>query len=231
MTEHEPDAVKARYARRDAAADAARYGLYANAAALQAQQERLRALVGLWRGHGWQSVADKNMLEVGCGSGGNLQDLVRLGATPQCLTGIELLPDRAAAARASAASGVRILQGDATTAPVPPASQDAVLAFTLFSSLLDENFRHQLAQTMWQWVAPGGGVLVYDFVVNNPRNPDVQGCSLGELRTLFPSAHLHSRRLTLAPPIARRLPAPMIGPASSVLYFFRTHRLTWAVKT
>ncbi|MFT4242740.1 MAG: class I SAM-dependent methyltransferase [Acidovorax sp.] len=230
MSAHEPNAVKARYARRDAAADAARYSLYTNAAALQAQQERLRAMAALWRGHGWQGLAGRNMLEVGCGSGGNLQDLVRLGATPQCLTGIELLPDRADAARASTPGGVRILQGDAATAPVPPASQQAVLAFTLFSSLLDEDFRRQLAQTLWQWVAPGGGVLIYDFVVHNPRNPDVQGRPLGELRTLFPEARMHSRRLTLAPPIARRLPAALIGPASNLLYFLRTHRLTWAVK-
>ena len=227
---HEPDAVQARYARRDAAADAARYGLYTNAAALQAQQERLRAMVALWRSHGWESLAGRPMLEVGCGTGGNLQDLVRLGATPQCLTGLELLPDRAAAAHTSTPGSVRILQCDAATATVPPASQQAVLAFTLFSSLLDEGFRHQLARTMWQWVAPGGGVLLYDFVVNNPRNPDVQRLPLGELKSLFPQARLHSRRLTLAPPIARRLPGPLIAPASCLLPFLRTHRLTWAVK-
>ena len=109
-------------------------------------------------------------------------------------------------------------------------SQHAVLAFTLFSSLLDARFRTALAQQMWQWVAPGGGVLVYDFVVNNPRNSDVQGMPLAEVRRLFPQARLHSRRITLAPPVARRLPRSLVAPCASLLPFLRTHRLTWAVK-
>lgn len=229
-TGDEPQAVQARYARRDAAADGSRYSLYANAAALQAQQERLCALARIWQAHGWTRLAHRSITEVGCGGGGNLQDLIRMGATPASLTGLELLAERAAAARATLPADVAIVQGDAAAAPLPPASQDAVLAFTLFSSLLDGDYRRQLAQTIWEWVAPGGGVLVYDFVVNNPANPDVCGIPLRELRSLFPQAQIHSCRLTLAPPVARRLPAPLIAPASSLLWLLRTHRLTWAAK-
>ena len=225
----EPQAVQARYALRDATADAARYSLYANAAALQAQQERLRAMARVWQAHGWHSLAHRRMLEVGCGSGGQLLDLLRLGATPDCLTGMELLPERAAMARAVLPAGVTVHEGDACAMQLPSASQDAVLAFTLFSSLLDTDFRRHMAHTLWQWVAPGGGVLVYDFVVNNPRNPDVRKLPLAELRTLFPDARLHSCSLTLAPPLARRLPALLIG-AAALLPPLRTHRLTWAVK-
>lgn len=230
MSTPEIRAVQARYARRDSEADANRYSLYANAAALQAQQERLRAMACLWRLHGWASLADRPLLEVGCGSGGNLLDLLRLGATPAQLTGIELLPERAAAARAALPGGVQLITGDACAAPMADGSQQAVLAFTVFSSLLDSSYRQQFAQTLWRWVAPGGGVLVYDFVVNNPHNPDVRKLPLGELRALFPEARLHSRRLTLAPPVARRLPAGLITPASLLLPPLRTHRLTWAVK-
>lgn len=226
----ETRAVEDRYARRDSDTDAQRYSLYANAAALQAQQERLRAMAALWRAHGWSSLADRPLLEVGCGSGGNLQDLLRLGATPQQLTGIELLPERATAARATVPEAVRIVQGDACATPIPEGSQQAVLAFTVFSSLLDPGYRAQFARALWRWVTPGGGVLVYDFVVNNPHNADVRKLPLDELRALFPEAQLHARRLTLAPPVARRLPECLIGPASSLLFPLRTHRLTWAVK-
>jgi SAM-dependent methyltransferase len=228
---HEPQAVKERYARRDAAADGARYSLYGNAAALQAQQERLRAMAQLWRAHGWDGLGQRRMLEVGCGSGGNLQDLLRLGATPAALTGIELLPERASMARDGLPAAVRVLHGDACGADVPPASQDAVLAFTLFSSLLDAGFRREMAQATWRWAAPGGGVLVYDFVVDNPRNPDVRGIPLPELRELFPQARCRSLKITLAPPLARRLPAWLVAPASQLLWPLRTHRLTWLAKT
>jgi len=230
MSTPETRAVQARYARRDSSSDTQRYSLYASAAALQAQQEQLRAVVHLWRRHGWASLADRPLLEVGCGSGGNLLDLLRLGATPAQLTGIELLPERAAAARTVLPGSVQLIEGDACTAPIAHASQQAVLAFTVFSSLLDPGYRQQFAHTLWRWVAPGGGVLVYDFVVNNPHNPDVRKVPLAELRTLFPEARLHSLRLTLAPPLARRLPAGLIAPASQLAPFFRTHRLTWAVK-
>ena len=230
MNTPETRAVEDRYARRDPDTDAQRYSLYANAAALQAQQERLRTMALLWRAHSWHSLADRPLLEVGCGSGGNLLDLLRLGATPQQLTGIELLPERATAARATLPEGVRIAQGDACAAPVADASQQAVLAFTVFSSLLNPAYRQQFAHTLWRWVAPGGGVLVYDFVVNNPHNPDVRKVSLAELRALFPQARLQSLRLTLAPPLARRLPAGLIATAARLAPFLRTHRLTWAVK-
>lgn len=230
MTQPEPQAVQARYAQRDTAADAARYSLYTNAAAMQAQQERLRSMACIWSAHGWHSLAQKRLLEVGCGSGGNLLDLLRLGATPELLGGIELQPERAAVARASLPEAVTLLEGDACQQYVAPASQDAVLAFTLFSSLLASDFRHHMAQALWRWVAPGGGVLIYDFVVNNPGNPDVRGIPLRELQALFPAAQIHSRRLTLAPPIARRLPRWMLSPSAPLLWPLRTHRLTWAVK-
>lgn len=231
MSGTEPQAVQARYARRDAAEDALRYQLMANASALQAQQERLRALVRLWKSHGWSSLADLSITEVGCGAGGNLQDLLRLGASPARLQGLELIAERAEQARAVLPGVVRITEGDATHAPISEASQQAVLAFTLFSSLLDPVFRCHMAQTLWRWTAPGGGVLVYDFVVDNPRNPDVRGVPLAELRRLFPNAQVQSRRTTLAPPIARQLPATFLSPASVLLYALRTHRLTWLAKT
>ena len=226
----EPQAVQARYARRDAAQDARHYRLLTSPSALQAQQERLRALVRLWTAHGWTDLAGKAITEVGCGSGGNLQDLLRLGASADHLQGLELIAERAAQARLALPGAVRVAEGDATLAPVAEASQHAVLAFTLFSSLLDPAFRQHMADVLWRWVAPGGGVLVYDFIVDNPRNPDVRGVPLAELHRLFSRAQVQSRRITLAPPIARRLPAACIGPASALLYPLRTHRLTWLAK-
>ncbi len=226
----EPQALQARYARRDAAQDARHYRLFGSPSALQAQQERLRALVQLWNAHGWTDLADKAITEVGCGSGGNLQDLLRLGASPAHLQGLELIAERAAQARTALPGTARIAEGDATLTPVADGSQHAVLAFTLFSSLLDPAFRQHMADTLWRWTAPDGGVLVYDFVVDNPRNPDVRGVPLAELRRLFPKAQARSRRITLAPPIARRLPAACLGPACALLYPLRTHRLTWLVK-
>lgn len=228
----EAEAVAARYARRDAVTDARRYSLF-DAAALQAQQERIRAMRALWRAHGWDTLAGRTLLEVGCGSGGNLLDLLRLGAAPAALTGIELLPERVAAARAVLPAAARLIEGDALQAQVAPASQDAVLAFTVFSSILDETVQARLAEAMWRWVRPGGGVLCYDFCMDNPRNPDVRGLPPARLRALFPAARWHDRRVTLAPPLARaaaRWHAGAPDLLNRLLPLLRTHRLCWLAK-
>ncbi len=231
-TEREAQSVAERYARRDAAADARRYSLF-DAAALQAHQERQRAMLALWRAHGWDGLGGRDLLEVGCGSGGNLLDLLRLGAEPGRLTGIELLPERTAAARAVLPPAVGLIEGDAIAAPLADGSQDAVLAFTVFSSLLDDAVQQQLATAMWRWVRPGGGVLAYDFAVDNPGNADVRAVSASRWRALFPQARCTVRRLTLAPPLARAAGRvhPGLPGLLNLLPLLRTHRLCWLQKT
>ena len=84
------DAMAARYARRSAPL---RYS-FLQPDVYYAVQERQREMLGFFRRAGWSSLADKRGVEVGCGAGGNLQELLRLGFMPERLTGIELLADR-----------------------------------------------------------------------------------------------------------------------------------------
>jgi ubiquinone/menaquinone biosynthesis C-methylase UbiE len=224
--------IAAQYARRDAAGDAQRYSLF-DMVALQSHQERLRAMLALWKVQGWHSLAGRRIVEVGCGSGGNLLDLLRLGASAELLTGIDMLPERVSAARRCLPASVTLVEGDATSAPIAASSHDLVLAFTVFSSLLKDASQEQLAAAMWRWVKPGGGVLWYDFAIDNPRNPDVRGAPMRRVRALFPEAKLLVRRVTLAPPLARALARVHPGLVASLarcLPFLKTHRLVWAMK-
>lgn len=225
----EPDAVRQRYARR--AAHDARYSLL-NPAALRAWQERQRALLALFRRLGWVDLSALELLEVGSGSGGNLVECLLMGFMPQKLAGIELLPERHAVARSRLPASVRLMQGDATALLPQDASVDIVLQSTVFSSLLDEAFRQRLADAMWAAVKPGGGVLWYDFTVNNPRNPDVRGVPLRRVRELFPRGELQARRITLAPPIARAVTRvhPSLYTLFNAIPLLRTHVLAWITK-
>ncbi|MDP4302582.1 class I SAM-dependent methyltransferase [Leptothrix discophora] len=228
-TDHdEAAAVVGRYARRPAFD--ARYSLL-DRAALAEQQGRLRAWAGLWADHAGE-LADWRITEVGCGDGGNLLDAIRLGAQPGHLRGLELLPARAERARARLPASVRIDTGDALAADIAPGSQHAVLQFTVFSSLLDDGFQQRLADAMWRWVRPGGGVLWYDFAVDNPRNRDVCGVPLRRVRELFPQADAVVRRVTLAPPLARAACRvhPLLHGLLAALPPLRTHRLVWLRK-
>ena len=214
----ELEQIAQRYARRDASD---RYSLL-RPEVWRMWQERQRELLKLLATRPG-TPADWRATEVGCGAGGNLLDLLRLGLLPAHLTGIELLPERLNAARAALPEGVRLLAGDASTTDVPPASQDLVLQSTVFSSILDDALQQRVADAMWAWLKPGGAVVWYDFTVNNPRNPDVRGVPLARVRQLFPLGRFTARRVTLAPPLARALPAAY--GLLNLVPWLRTHRL------
>ena len=222
------DAMAARYARRDAPE---RYS-FLRPDVWQSVQQRQRAMLAMFARAGWTSFADQRVLEVGCGAGGNLLELLRLGFAPEHMTGIELLPERFAQACHVLPAALRLIEGDAREAAIEPSSQDLVLQSTVFTSLLDAATRAALAAAMWRWLAPGGAVLWYDFSVDNPRNPDVRGVPLGELRALFPHGRVSAKRVTLAPPLARAVCRvhPRLYPLLNALPPLRTHLLAWIAK-
>ena len=219
----ELDQIAQRYARRDAGD---RYSLL-RPEVWRMWQERQRALLRLLALRPGVP-AQWHATEVGCGAGGNLLDLLRLGLQPAHLTGIELLPERLTTARAALPERVRLLAGDASTADVAPGSQDLVLQSTVFSSILDNALQQRVADAMWSWLKPGGAVVWYDFTVDNPRNRDVRGVPLQRVRELFPQGRFTARRVTLAPPLARAMPAAY--PLLNLLPFLRTHRLVLVEK-
>ncbi|WP_444718903.1 class I SAM-dependent methyltransferase [Paucibacter soli] len=220
--QQELDAIAARYARRT---PSDRYSLL-RPEVWQMLQERQRAL--------WRRLAERpgapqdwRLTEVGCGAGGNLLEMLRLGLAPEHLSGIELLPERWQAARQVLPAAVRLHLGDASQAPLQDASQDLLLQSTVFSSILSDAVQQQLAEAMWRWLKPGGAVLWYDFIVDNPRNPDVRGVPLPRVRELFPHGRLQAQRLTLAPPLARLVCRlhPMAYGVFNSLPWLRTHVL------
>jgi SAM-dependent methyltransferase len=223
--------VRARYARRqsDVWRDHA-----LNPAVLLATQERQRAIAELFLRMGWLDLEGVRLLEVGCGTGCNLLDFLRLGFRPEHLQGIELLTASVEWARRDLPVSVRITQGDAAAAvgAVPEASQDIVFQSTVFTSLLDDEFQQRLADRMWQWLRPGGGILWYDFTVSNPRNPDVRGVPVTRIRQLFPHGKIQMRRLTLAPPVARAVTRlhPTLYTVLNSIIWLRTHVLVWIEK-
>jgi ubiquinone/menaquinone biosynthesis C-methylase UbiE len=224
----EPDEVKARYARR---AEPERYSLL-RPDVWHSVQERQRAMLRLFADLGHTDLSTLRLLEVGCGTGNNLLEFLRMGFAPQHLSGAELLPDRFQVARAALPSALHLHEGDALNMNVPEQSQDIVFVSTVFSSLLDDVFQQRLANAMWRWVKPGGGVLWYDFTVNNPRNADVRGVPLKRVKALFPKGKLRSQRVTLAPPLARRVTSlrPSLYACFNALPLLRTHALVWVSK-
>jgi len=227
----EVEAIRDRYDRRK---KGSRDSLYSplNPCNYMWGQEKERALIR-WIGKAHlEPLCSKTLLEIGCGSGNNLLQMIRLGFMPENMTGNELLDERVREARRILPAEIRIVAGDACNMEVPDESIDVVYQSTVFSSILDDKFQNRLAAKMWSWVKPGGGVLWYDFIYNNPKNKDVRGVRVGRIKSLFPEADVKVWRLTLAPPISRAVTRihPSLYDLFNMLTPLRTHVLCWIRK-
>jgi ubiquinone/menaquinone biosynthesis C-methylase UbiE len=181
-------------------------------------QERERQTLALLRQYGCMPLTERTILEVGCGSGAWIQQFIRWGANPGHVTGIDLRADVLARGRANLPAAVRLEQANAAALPLAPGQFDIVLQSTMFTSVLDPQLRRQIAAEMLRVLKPNGVILWYDFLVNNPANPDVRGVCKQEISRLFTGCKFDLRRVTLVPPVLRWL-----APRSWFLTYMLSH--------
>ncbi len=163
------------------------------------------------------------LVDAGCGSGWWLARLLAEGIAPSRLVGVELLADRADAAR-ERAPGTRIAHGDIRELPVQDRSCALVTMFTVLSGMAGAADVEAALAEARRVLAPGGAVVIWEPRVPT-RNPDTRLIRLGELRrTLGPD--IQARSITLAPPLARRAGGAYRGLAA--LPPLRSHRLVIA---
>jgi SAM-dependent methyltransferase len=189
-------------------------------------QEFERVLLAMLEQRGMLPLDEREILEIGCGSGKQLIRFLARGARPQRLHGIDLQDDLVDGARALAPH-VDFRVGDATALPYADGAFDIVCALTMLSSMRSPESRALAAREMLRVVRPDGAIVVYDFWLN-PRNPDVQAVGAREIARIFAGARIHGRRVTLAPPIVRAV-APRSWLACTALAAIpplRTHRLS-----
>jgi len=184
-------------------------------------QEREQYFLKLLAYHGCAELKDKKILEIGCGNGDLLRDFIKWGARPENLIGIELIAERVAEAIQLCPKGVSIQKGNAADLQISDQSFDLVLQSTVFTSVLDSNTKKRIASEMLRVLKRNGLILWYDYHMNNPKNSDVRGVKIREIRRLFPDCDIRLQRITLAPPIAR-----LLAPYSWLLCYFLS-RIPW----
>src|ERR1700687_3673180 len=107
--ETEIQAVVERYARRSQAGQS-RYEMH-DPAVWQVALERQQAVIRLLARQLHVPIGAATLLEIGCGSGMNLLEFLRIGFRPGNLVGNELLPDRLSRARGSLPELIRLPPG------------------------------------------------------------------------------------------------------------------------
>lgn len=150
-----------------------------------------------------QDFSKLSVLEIGAGHGNNQKAFVEAGIKLQNIEFNELLPERIAHLKHHFPNN-NIYEGDISKINISK-KFDVVFQSTVFSSVLDDSARQKIAETMLGLLAENGIILWYDFIFNNPNNKDVKKVSIDEIKTLFPGCEYHFQKITLAPPIGRRV--------------------------
>jgi len=191
-------------------------------------EERRKALRESLEAYGFLPLAGRKILDVGCGTGGELAHFLAWGAEAERLYGVDLLPERIEVARETH-PGLTFSCGNAESLDFPAGAFDLVLLFTVLSSILDSRMAANLCAEVIRVLKPEGAIVLYDFRFHNPYNPNVRGMTRRELSRLFPGFDMHPRSLTLLPPLARRLGrcTGALYPLLTRLPFLRTHNLAF----
>jgi SAM-dependent methyltransferase len=184
-----------------------------NRANLFALQGRQRAVLQVLKRHGFSKLAQTRVLEMGCGGGGVLSEYLGYGALPRKLQGVDLLFDRLLHAH-EILPGSGFANADGQSLPFPARTFELALQYTAISSILDPDLRRNICADLLRVLKPGGMILSYDFWLN-PTNKQTRGLRPAEIRQLFPNCAIEFHKITLAPPIARR-----VVPISWGLAFF-----------
>jgi ubiquinone/menaquinone biosynthesis C-methylase UbiE len=189
--------------------------------------ERMRRLVGTFLA----DMAQPGVLDVGCGGGGDLRRWQLAGWPPEKLAGVDLVPDRVSQARALG-PGMDIRNSGGSELPFRDRQFDVATAATVFSSILDPSVRRHLFAEMERVVRPNGLIIVYDFVIRNPRNVSVEPIRLSTLMSIAGRRPDHSERLS--PLIFAVVAGAAVHPALERVAMRlapRTHRLSvWRVR-
>ena len=189
------------------------------------RQERDRVMLTLLKSAGLSDFPKMDIFEVGCGFGDNLLNLIKLGALPERLSGSDIIDSRVEAAQHRLPAAVKLFTEDSSEKGLKNNSFDLILQFTVFSSILSDKMQAELAANLVQSLKDDGYILWYDFLYNNPNNPNVRGCSKSKVQKLFPDSKIIFKKVTLAPPLGRAFVRhfPLFYPILNTFSFLRTH--------
>jgi SAM-dependent methyltransferase len=202
--QQEANEIKQRYYRRMEKDKSTLYSFVNRSATLSFTEKFSYLTQLLYKFFGYEFV-EKFYLDVGCGTGANLLLFLMLGIPADHLAGNDIFEPSLQTARNRLPQTVKLDCGNFLDIEYTPESYDCIFLSTVLSSILDKEFQRKVMQKCYALLKPDSYLLIYDFVFNNPQNPDVKGISLPFLKQTEKWKKLTFKRVTLAPPIARRL--------------------------
>jgi 2-polyprenyl-3-methyl-5-hydroxy-6-metoxy-1,4-benzoquinol methylase len=132
-----------------------------------------------------EKIAAIDVLDVGCGPGGNLAWVAELGADPARCTGVDLVPSRIELAN-QRNSHMRWIAGDLLSEEVG-GPYDFIMLLAVLTSVLNPALKRQLVARCFELLKPGGGLFFYDLmtVKEHPGNDVYKMLTYGEAEDYF----------------------------------------------
>ena len=154
------------------------------------------------------------VLDVGCGGGGDIYQLTRVGYDPCNITGVDILEEHLDRAR-SLYPQVEFVHCDASSMDFADGSFDLCFSSGMFATLPDDTLSASIASEMVRVCKPGGWLLIVDWWTPKPRDPNYKALTKRRMRELFKVGSdtrvVGIYRGALIPPVGRflsaRLPA------------------------
>lgn len=148
------------------------------------------------------------VLDVGCGNGGNLFQLIRLNYQIQNIIGIDMLKERLEIAKKNYPNANFFL-GDASKMQFEDNTFDLVYESTMFATLPDDNLCKSIADEMIRVCKVGGYILLIDWRIPKPNNPNYNALTRKKLKSFFyvgtQTKFITVEKGALIPPIGRFL--------------------------
>jgi ubiquinone/menaquinone biosynthesis C-methylase UbiE len=184
-----------------------------------------RLIFKVFKRYELKSLNNKRVIDMGCGNGARLRTLMRFGALPENLYGVDLSSHRVELAQ-SFSPNFNIQCGDVSETEFANNSFDIVMNSTMMSSICNDELSTKIANEMCRIVKNDGVILWYDLRYNNPFNKNVRGYSRVMIKTLFSGYDISFSTLTLIPNLTRKVNLPFfLYQIINLIPFFRTHYL------
>jgi ubiquinone/menaquinone biosynthesis C-methylase UbiE len=162
------------------------------------------------RALGWMKAEPGSMrvLDVGCGDGGSLWLLQRLGFEPANLFGVDIQEERIR--KAKTRNPVATFECvDATCLAFRDDTFDIAMESTMFLQLTDDDVARRIASEMVRVTRPEGALLVSDWRYGKPGSKEFKGVSRKRIEDLYQvgtrTRVVETFRGPLIPPVGRFL--------------------------